>query len=243
VSRSYTNLTADSASQDYTATPDPTVISLVSFTAQAGSKYVKLAWTTGSEVDTAGFYIWKASSKDGDYQRLNSSIIPAAGLAPSGASYSCMDASIGNGETCYYMLEDVDMAGHSTFHGPVSASAGTSAILSFKAIPTDIFKGGISTLSWITSGNPTLYLNETALSGWSLGVSPNLTTSYTLRDDLGDAILVTVTVKPFALIDMAGLAKAWGSASGDAAYDPCYDLNGDGIVDDADVGLCFTDLQ
>ena len=49
-------------------------------------------------------------------------------------------------------------------------------------------------------------------------------------------------MKPFGLTDMAGLSSAWGSTRGDARYNPCYDLNGDGRVDDADVALCFLGL-
>ena len=41
---------------------------------------------------------------------------------------------------------------------------------------------------------------------------------------------------------VAGLSLAWGSVKGDATYNPCYDLNGDGKVDDLDVALCLKGL-
>ena len=39
-----------------------------------------------------------------------------------GASYSYIDDTVANGITYYYKLEDVDIYGTSTFHGPVSAT-------------------------------------------------------------------------------------------------------------------------
>ena len=80
------------------------------------------------------------------------------------------------------------------------------------------------------------------MSASSLWVAPQTSTSYTLTDGLGNQNLTTVNVKPFALLDMPGLSKAWGSSKGDANYNPSYDLNGDGKVDDADVALCFKGL-
>jgi hypothetical protein len=41
---------------------------------------------------------------------------------------------------------------------------------------------------------------------------------------------------------MAGLSRAWGHVRGEASYDPSYDLNGDGRVDDLDVALLFKGL-
>jgi hypothetical protein len=42
----------------------------------------------------------------------------------SGASYVYTDADVVKGVTYYYKLEDVDIHGVSTFHGPVSATPG-----------------------------------------------------------------------------------------------------------------------
>jgi hypothetical protein len=120
---------------------------------------------------------------------------------------------------------------------------GSSAIASFQATPPDVFKGGGSLLTWATNGAPVLTLTGTGpVTGASLWVTPTATTTYTLADTQGDQNLLTVTVKPFTLLDMAGLSLAWGSARGDANYNPCYDVNGDGKVDDADVALCFAGL-
>jgi hypothetical protein len=94
----------------------PTLITLVSFTA----KGKKLAWVTESEIDNAGFYIWRADAEAGPYVKLNDEIIPAKGSAIQGAKYTFTDKTAQGKNTYFYKLEDVDVFGISTFHGPVS---------------------------------------------------------------------------------------------------------------------------
>jgi len=98
----------------------PTAIELISFVAFAGDGNVGLGWETGTEVDNAGFNLYRASSADGPWTKLNSALIAAQGDAVSGASYSFVD-SPGTG-TFYYLLEDVDYNGETTLHGPVEAT-------------------------------------------------------------------------------------------------------------------------
>ena len=94
-----------------------TAVTLAYFTAEAGDDgVVTLLWETATEVDNAGFNIYRARLKDGIYKKINDTLIPAQGDAVSGASYSYIDTP-GNG-TFYYKLEDVDYYGVSTIHGP-----------------------------------------------------------------------------------------------------------------------------
>jgi hypothetical protein len=105
---------------DYLRTP--TAITLVSFEAIAGMAEVQLTWETASEIDNAGFNIWRSEVEDGPYTQLNTGLIPAQGDADTGASYVYTDTTVAEGVTYYYKLEDVDIYGTSTFHGPVSAT-------------------------------------------------------------------------------------------------------------------------
>jgi len=217
-----------------------TVVTLTSFNATAANGKVSVAWTTGSEVDTAGFNVLRATALAGPYAKVNAALIPATGTNVAGASYTWTDAAVAAGTTYYYKLEDVDTKGGSTFHGPVSALAANSAIASFQATPASIFAGGGSLLSWTLNGASAL-LDGAAVTGTSQWVAPAATKTYTLAAG-ADSAVTTVTVKTFGMDDIAGLSKAWGHRKGEAAYDPSYDLNGDGIVDDADVALCFKGL-
>jgi len=96
-------------------------ITLASFTAKAGVGAVNLAWETGTEVDNAGFNLYRATAADGAYTKVNDALIAAKGDAVSGASYSYLDQRLQAG-TYFYKLEDVDLSGLVTTHGPVSAT-------------------------------------------------------------------------------------------------------------------------
>jgi hypothetical protein len=101
---------------------DPTLIQLSSFTATAGLGRVVLAWSTEAEIDNAGFNLYRSESADGTCSKVNDSLIPARGTPTQGASYSFTDADAKNRSTYYYKLEDIDLNGKSTMHGPVSAT-------------------------------------------------------------------------------------------------------------------------
>lgn len=95
-----------------------TAITLLSFNATAlNNGNVFLAWETATEIDNAGFNLYRARTKDGTYKKINDTLIPAQGNATTGASYSFVDTPPSKG-TYYYKLEDVDYNGVCTMHGP-----------------------------------------------------------------------------------------------------------------------------
>jgi hypothetical protein len=102
--------------------PCSTLISLSSFTATPFNKAVAIEWTTASEIDNAGFNVYRAESEDGEYIRINDEMINAQGSSTEGASYEFVDEGLQNRKAYYYKLEDVDLDGQSTFHGPEKAT-------------------------------------------------------------------------------------------------------------------------
>jgi hypothetical protein len=102
-------------------TDGATLITLTSFTAEPGNNQVILIWTTESEIDNAGFNIYRAEAGNGEYVKINDSLIPAEGSSTQGATYQFIDEDVRNRITYYYKLEDIDLNGNSTMHGPVSA--------------------------------------------------------------------------------------------------------------------------
>jgi len=95
-----------------------TAVTLVSFTAEADDGgNVALTWQTATEVDNAGYNIYRSRLRDGEYKKINDALIPAKGDATTGASYRYEDTPPARG-TFYYKLEDVDTNGISTMHGP-----------------------------------------------------------------------------------------------------------------------------
>jgi hypothetical protein len=118
------NTASDFSAQGSNCPAQPTLLELASFTATPHAGHMLLEWETASELDTAGFNLWRSEAKAGPYTKLNADLIPARGGPTTGASYSYDDEAVTNGITYWYKLEDVDIHGVSTFHGPVVAVAG-----------------------------------------------------------------------------------------------------------------------
>ena len=84
---------------------------------------VFIAWETASEIDNAGFHLWRSAKKNGKYRRITDEIIPARGTGIMESAYSFEDTNIKPKKTYYYKLEDIDINGVSTLHGPIKAGA------------------------------------------------------------------------------------------------------------------------
>ena len=97
-------------------------VSLIDFNALPGNRIVTLVWATESEIDNAGFNVYRSETKNGEYIKINNSLIPTQGSSTQGASYDFTDNNVQNRKTYYYKLEDIDLNGTSTMHGPVSAT-------------------------------------------------------------------------------------------------------------------------
>ena len=101
---------------------DPTAVLLAAFNAKPGNNEVTLTWKTGDETDNLGFNIYRAENMNGNYVKLNFTIIQPKVGSGAGTSYRYIDDSAKNTKTYYYKLEDIDLYGKSTMHGPVSAT-------------------------------------------------------------------------------------------------------------------------
>jgi hypothetical protein len=99
-------------------------ITLISFEAlvDIANHKISLLWRTGSELDFAGFYVQRSMSPESGFERLNSSIIPAAGEGGAGAIYFYDDPNVNVGMVYYYQLEMIDFNGSSSFSEVISAT-------------------------------------------------------------------------------------------------------------------------
>jgi hypothetical protein len=130
---------------------EPTLVKLSYFRANPLNGAVFLEWATETELDNAGFNIWRSGEENGEYMRINPYFIPSQGEAGLGAEYSYTDYDVTNGVTYYYKLEDIDINGKSTFHGPVSATP--NDIILIWPDEWEILPSGGSIFSWSSSGN------------------------------------------------------------------------------------------
>jgi uncharacterized repeat protein (TIGR01451 family) len=123
----------------------PTQITLTSFSAHLGAdkngaSRVLLTWKTGGEAHNLGFNVYR--DRNGNRSRMNPSIIAGSALLMSGAlpkhagrSYAWIDPSAGTTGASYW-LEDIDVNGTRTLHGPISVSSGVSTASDVSASET-----------------------------------------------------------------------------------------------------------
>jgi hypothetical protein len=107
----------DACKNPTTTTAPPTNIELSVLDANPSDKQVILKWKTETETDNAGFNVWRADN----FVKVNDALIPALGSSVEGKDYDFVDQWVLNGKRYFYLLEDIDTNGISTFHGPVKA--------------------------------------------------------------------------------------------------------------------------
>ena len=104
----------------------PTRVYLVSFEAAPQGAAILVTWETSQEIDNLGFNLYRAVSEAGPMARLNDDLIPTEVPpgSPFGAEYEWQDEDgLVPEQAYYYWLEDVDLYGRGTLHGPVQATA------------------------------------------------------------------------------------------------------------------------
>ncbi len=72
---------------------------------------VTLTWETASEVDAAGFRLYRSDNPEGPFTLISPELIPARGDPLVGAKYSYKDTGLIWGRRYYYQLEEVNLTG------------------------------------------------------------------------------------------------------------------------------------
>jgi len=108
----------------------PTRIHLQSLTAEASPQGVVMRWKTAGELNNLGFNVYR--EQDGERVRLNPTLVAGSALTMrgylerhAGKSYAWIDSGATTAST--YWLEDFDLNGERTMHGPISASLTASS--------------------------------------------------------------------------------------------------------------------
>jgi hypothetical protein len=135
----------------YSVSAEQTLIELSYFKAMGFDSAVLLEWATETELDNAGFNLWKSEERNGEYVRINPYFIPAEGESGFGAEYSFTDYDVTNGVIYNYKLEDIDINGNSTFHGPIPATP--NDIIPIWPDEWEILPSGALLFNWASCGN------------------------------------------------------------------------------------------
>ncbi|MBU8923229.1 MAG: zinc-dependent metalloprotease [Bacteroidales bacterium] len=122
--------TTDDVSALQTLYPEPppsTAVYVTSFLACINSDHVEVNWITDSELNTAGFNLYRSGEPAGQKIRLNGALIPSRGNEIEGAEYSYVDDQA-DGARYYYWLEDVSLSGETAMNGMVLAEPGDTPV-------------------------------------------------------------------------------------------------------------------
>jgi len=85
----------------------PLPVRLSGFTALPLDDSILLKWTTQTEIDNVGFFIYRSETEYGDYAQIG--FIQGAGN--SAISYTFTDKDVEPGKTYFYYLQDIDITG------------------------------------------------------------------------------------------------------------------------------------
>lgn len=89
-------------------------VSLSSFRPALEDGAVVIRWTTESELDNAGFNIYRSESRNGEFKQVNTDMITGHGTTGERHSYKWVDSTAKPGVVYYYQIEDVSFAGERT---------------------------------------------------------------------------------------------------------------------------------
>jgi hypothetical protein len=131
----------------YEAGSTPLAVTLASFAAQAMVDRIQLSWETVSEANNAGFNLYRSTSPAAPDALL--AYVPSqAPGSTQGASYSFDDTEVAAGQTWYYWLEDVDLSGATSLHGPVSATLQAPTAVTVTAMEAQAASPGGNVSAW-----------------------------------------------------------------------------------------------
>jgi hypothetical protein len=97
----------------------PTAVDLLSLKATGQDTKVLVTWETAQELNNLGFHLYRSTNKGGPYVRITDTVIPGLTFSARGRSYSFLDANVTQWNLYYYKVEDIDIRGKKTMHGPV----------------------------------------------------------------------------------------------------------------------------
>lgn len=84
---------------------------------------VTVRWATASELNSAGFHLYRGDQAAGPFERVTAELIPAAPDPLVGGSYVFTDTNVMAGRTYFYQLEEVESGGATARQGTVEVRA------------------------------------------------------------------------------------------------------------------------
>lgn len=89
---------------------------------------VVVEWSTATELDTAGFNLYRSASGDGPFAQVNQQLVPSSPDPLTGGDYAFVDPDVEPGRTYFYELEEVEYNGATQRFPPIQVTAGGSLL-------------------------------------------------------------------------------------------------------------------
>ena len=106
-------------------------VAMSNITAEASKEEgVTITWRTESELNSAGFHVWRSLSEDKTYNKITSALISSQGNTSVAQEYSYCDKNVESNVMYWYKVEEISTAGESKFFGPIS-------VMGMKPVPKD----------------------------------------------------------------------------------------------------------
>ncbi|MCB9129699.1 MAG: DUF362 domain-containing protein [Anaerolineales bacterium] len=127
----------EALSLSFTVTNTPLAVALAGFDATPAGDHVLVTWETVSEIDNAGFNLYRSATDVAPEELLVNMPSQAPGSAQ-GAHYTYQDFAVQNGQSWYYWLEAVDLQGGTSLHGPVNATVQTPTAVTIRDLQAGV---------------------------------------------------------------------------------------------------------
>ena len=124
----------------------PLAVVLADFNAATQTDHILVTWETVSELDNAGFNLYR-SATDAAPEQLLANVASQAPGSAQGAFYSYQDFAVEAGQGYFYWLETVDLSGVTALNGPVNATMLTPTAVTLSNVDAD--SGATTNLLWL----------------------------------------------------------------------------------------------
>jgi hypothetical protein len=108
---------AANGAPDETATAPPT--DAQGSSADEAPPVNRLKWSTATEVSNFGFNLYRSTSEDGPFEKINDELLPGAGTVDEPSYYEYVDDSIDPSRDYYYYIESISFEGVRERFSPV----------------------------------------------------------------------------------------------------------------------------
>ncbi|MCB9133542.1 MAG: hypothetical protein H6647_21675 [Anaerolineales bacterium] len=130
--------------EDYNVGLSPTGVTLADFSAACVDGTPLLTWETVSELQNQGFNLYRGVDSSNPDTQLNATMIPSQGPGSAqGFMYTWPDDTAQPDTMYYYWLEDVDFAGATAMHGPISAMCSAPTAVTFSNLDAGSTSAGV----------------------------------------------------------------------------------------------------